>query len=121
LHYWIPIAKKVTKFCDDCGVRDSPKRYIPDNKYKNNKSVSEILFNITHLLQNLGEGSYRVWAFRKAAWAVDELDVDLKSVYESGTLKQVENLGDSTIKVIAEIFETGESTLYNELQRRWRM
>ena len=118
--YWLPIAKKVTALCDLYNIHDSIPRYIPNNRFAVNKRMSEILFHITRLLELVGAENHQVWAFRKAAWAVDELETDIKLVQDRGALQQIENIGASIAKVIDEILEHGESSLYKELSMEWR-
>ncbi|MGB9718234.1 MAG: hypothetical protein ACP5PQ_02010 [Thermoproteota archaeon] len=33
-------------------------------------------------LQLSGEGSYREWAYRKAAWSLDELEESIKTIFQ---------------------------------------
>ena len=61
------------------------------------------LRHIAYLLERDGAETYKVRAFRKAAASVDEIDPErLQALAESGNLRTVPNVGDTTARVIAE-------------------
>jgi hypothetical protein len=47
-----------------------------------NKRVAENLFLRAYEMELDGDPEYRVWAYRKAAWTVDELDESLAEIYK---------------------------------------
>ena len=47
-----------------------------------NKRVAERLFLKTYDLELQQAGDYAIWAYRKAAWTVDELATSVREVYD---------------------------------------
>jgi DNA polymerase/3'-5' exonuclease PolX len=65
-----------------------------------------MLADITYSMELEGEPASRIWPYRKAAWAVEDLDQDLGLVYANmglTGLKSVENIGDSIGRQIEEL------------------
>ena len=84
------LGLKVRELCQRYGVLDRMPRYIAPGPLAVNKRIAERLFLKTYDLELEQAGNYRIWAYRKAAWVVDELPVSLAEVYqkqgESGLL-----------------------------------
>jgi DNA polymerase/3'-5' exonuclease PolX len=59
-------------------------RYIPPGPLAINKRIAERLFLKTYDLELERASSYRIWAYRKAAWAVDEAQESIDTIYELG-------------------------------------
>jgi DNA polymerase/3'-5' exonuclease PolX len=52
--------------------------------------------------------SYKVWAYRKAGWTIDELDHDIMTLYKKrgvDGLKALPNIGPSIAAFIAETID----------------
>jgi DNA polymerase/3'-5' exonuclease PolX len=70
--------------------------------------VAEILANICYDLEIHGESQTQVWAYRKAAWAVEEFPTDIRLVYQTLGLKglqSIKDVGDSIGKEIAGLLD----------------
>ena len=83
-------------------------RHIQPGRLAANKKIAEILFNETYHMEIEGAEEYKIWAYRKAAWAIDELDEDVKAVYEkSGVdgLRAIPSIGKKLSKRIAKELE----------------
>lgn len=78
---------RVRELCARFGIRDRmPRPIMPGDKRALNKRVAESLADKVYTMELEGSPSGRVWAHRKAAWAIDDLDQDLGLVYrEMGT------------------------------------
>jgi DNA polymerase/3'-5' exonuclease PolX len=63
---------------------DHTPRYIPPGPLGLNKRLAERLFVRMHELELEGAPSPRIWAYRKAAWAVDEATESVAEVYRRG-------------------------------------
>ncbi len=52
---------------------------------------------------NMKKSRCRIWAYRKAAWRIDELDDPIRAIYQSGgafSLKSLPDIGEKMAKVI---------------------
>jgi DNA polymerase/3'-5' exonuclease PolX len=75
------------------GISDRmPRPIIPGEKLAVNKRIAEQLANKAYRLELAGESSYRIWADRKAAWALDDLDQDVRLIYERMGVKGLESI-----------------------------
>ena len=63
----------------------------------------EALAGQIYRMELQGESSQRVWAYRKAAWAIEDTPLGLSLIYRSlgrKGLESIENVGPSMAKVI---------------------
>jgi DNA polymerase/3'-5' exonuclease PolX len=49
-------------------------RYIREGPLATNKHIAEDIFTKCHLMELESAPSYKVWAYRRAGWTIDELD-----------------------------------------------
>jgi DNA polymerase/3'-5' exonuclease PolX len=80
-----------------------PRPVIFGDKRAVNKRVVETLANQCYYMELAGEPSRRVWAYRKAAWAIEDTPQDLGLIYRSmgrKGLESIENVGPNMAKVI---------------------
>ena len=70
--YAAQLGVRVRELCERFGVHDRMPRYIPPGPLAINKKIAEKLFLKTYEYELLQTAPARVWAYRKAAWAVDE-------------------------------------------------
>jgi len=99
------IGLKVRELCAKYGISDRMPRYIPDGPLAANKRVAEEIFTKCYLLELESTPSFKVWAYRRAGWTVDELDQDITTIYEKRGLSGLEalpNIGPSIAAFIAE-------------------
>ena len=99
------IGLKVRELCAKYGIRDRMPRYIPDGTLATNKRVAEEIFTKCYLLELESAPSFKVWAYRRAGWTVDELDQDILAIYKKrglNGLKALPNIGPSIAVFIAE-------------------
>ena len=59
-------------------------RYIAPGSLALNKRIAEKLFFKTYDLELEETSSYRIWAYRKAAWTVDEWPESIAELYRAG-------------------------------------
>jgi DNA polymerase/3'-5' exonuclease PolX len=62
---------------------DRMPRYIARGPLAINKRIAERLFLKTYDLELEQANNYRIWAYRKAAWAIDELPDSVGEIYRS--------------------------------------
>jgi DNA repair photolyase len=71
----------IRELCSKHGILDRMPRYILPGPLAVNKRVAERLFLKTYDIELEMGKSYQIWAYRKAAWTVDELTVNIAQLY----------------------------------------
>jgi DNA repair photolyase len=88
----------IRELCARHDLRDRMPRYIPPGPLAVNKRIAERLFLKTYDLELEMARDYRIWAYRKAAWTVDEWPESMAEIYqakgESG-LRALPGIGQS--------------------------
>jgi DNA repair photolyase len=101
---WRPLALRLKELCEQYGISDRiPRPIIPGDKRTLNKLVVEALANQTYYMELHGEPSRRVWAYRKAAWAIEDTEQDLGLIYRQMGLKgleSIQNVGPKLAQVV---------------------
>lgn len=94
----------VREICLRNGLADRMPRYIAPGPLAVNRRIAERLFLKSHDLELELAQSRRIWAYRKAAWAVDEWPENISDHYRrygrSG-LRQIPGVGESSADHIA--------------------
>lgn len=88
----------VREFCDNYGLLDRMPRYIAPGPLAINKRIAELLFLRTYDLELEGGSQYQIWAYRKAAWAVDESPDSIAEIFYTGGdsgLRELPGIGKS--------------------------
>jgi hypothetical protein len=107
------IGRRIHELCQQYGIADRmPRPVIPGDKRALNKRVVEALANQLYYMELNGEPSRRVWAYRKAAWAIEDTEQDLglicRTMGRKG-LQSIENVGPNMAGVVEELL-TGLSS-----------
>lgn len=79
--YTQQLGRLVRELCQKHGLRDRMPRHIPAGGLAINKRMAERLFLKTYDLELEGAPDYLIWAYRKAAWTVDELPRPIEDIY----------------------------------------
>ncbi len=101
--YSAKLGLLVRELCERHGLKDRMPRYIAPGPLAINKQIAEKLFLKTYDLELAQADTYRLWAYRKAAWAVDECAESVAEIYRrngEGGLQKLSGVGKS---VAAEI------------------
>ena len=88
----------VRELCEQAGIKDRMPRYVAPGPLAVNKRIAERLFLKTYDLELEMAKSYRIWAYRKAAWTVDEHPESVADLYEArgvAGLVELPNVGKS--------------------------
>lgn len=88
----------VRELCARHNLLDRMPRYIAPGPLAVNKRIAERLFLKTYDLELEQANDYRIWAYRKAAWAVDEYPESIAGVYNSrgeAGLRELPGIGKS--------------------------
>ena len=87
------IALRVRELCVKYGIRDRvPRPIIPSDKRALNKRIVEVLAERLYHTELENAPGYRLWAYRKAAWAVEDLEQDIGLVYRTMGLRGLQNI-----------------------------
>jgi DNA repair photolyase len=101
---WNQIALRLKELCEQYGISDRiPRPIIPGDKRTLNKRIVEALANELYYMELNGEPSRRVWAYRKAAWAIEDSPQDLGLIYRQMGVKGlegIENVGPKLAQVV---------------------
>jgi DNA repair photolyase len=82
----------VRELCARNGILDRMPRYVAPGPLAINKRIAERLFLKTYDLELEMAAEYRIWAYRKAAWTVDEFGESISDLYEQRGLTGLQSL-----------------------------
>ncbi|MGD9130985.1 MAG: radical SAM protein [Candidatus Bathyarchaeota archaeon] len=109
------IGKKVSRLCQKYGIEDRMPRYVPDGPLAVNRQMSERLQNMVYRMELDCASKYRIWAYRKAAWTLEELTESVAEIYAKKGRKGLEtlkgigkSLSEEIERQLQEIGESGE-------------
>ena len=108
---WQRIALRIRELCTKYGISDRvPRPIIPGDKRALNKRIVERLAEKVYELEIHQEPDHLVWTYRKAAWAIEDLEQDIGLIHRTMGLKGLQNipdigprLGENIEKVLIEI------------------
>jgi DNA polymerase IV (family X) len=83
----------------------------------NKKELARALKHAADLMEVLGEGEFRVLAYRRAARALEATQEPLEDLAARG-FKGVRGIGSSLAALLGEVYETGEFPYLEELEGR---
>jgi len=101
---WNRIAIRIRDLCESYGLRDRiPRPIIPGDKRAINKRIVEKLANKVYEMEIRQEPQQRIWAYRKAAWAIEDLEQDIRLIYRTMGLKGLQAIPDVGLSLSEEI------------------
>lgn len=109
--YGAQLGRTIRELCERHGLRHRLPRHIPPTPLAANKRIAERLFLRTYDLELEEASERRIWAYRKAAWTVDEWPSSVAEVFaQDGVtgLRQLPNIGKSLAGQIAGWLEAEE-------------
>ena len=80
-----------------------------------NTQVSKVLYQIGEVLI-IKDDKFRSKAFNTASQRISGLTEDIRKIYDRGELQTIQGVGKGIAAVIAELLDTGDSTVLNELE-----
>jgi hypothetical protein len=90
---WRPMALRIRELCQQYGISDRmPRPIIPGDKRTLNKRIVEAFANRLYLMELNGEPNQRLWAYRKAAWAIEDTEQDIRLIYRTMGLKGLQSI-----------------------------
>ncbi len=84
-----------------------------------NEQVAVLLHEIGDMLDILGEGSFRVVSYHRAARAIEGLTTDVEDLAREGKLGEIPGVGDAIAEKITEFVTTGHIAYHEELKARF--
>ena len=100
------IARQVREFCNRYGIRDRiPRAVISGDKRTLNKHIVEALANQVYDLELDEQPANRVWAYRKAAWAIEDLEQDIGLIYKQLGIRGLQSITDVGPKLASRVEE----------------
>jgi DNA repair photolyase len=98
---WPAVGRRIRQLCHAHGIADRmPRPIIAGDKRTVNKRVVEALAGDIYTMELTGVSPQRQWAYRKAAWAIEDLEQDISLVYHtmgSKGLQSIENVGPTLV------------------------
>jgi DNA repair photolyase len=94
----------VRELCTRHGLLDRMPRYIAPGPLAINKRIAERLLLQTYELELQQAAQYRIWAYRKAAWTVDESSESVADLYDErgqAGLRSLPGIGSSLARTVA--------------------
>jgi DNA repair photolyase len=90
---WPPVARRIRELCAKTGLLDRvPRPIVPGEKRALNKRVVEALANRAYDLELEGVSASEIWAYRKAAWAVEDLEQEIGLLYRTMGVKGLQSI-----------------------------
>jgi DNA repair photolyase len=91
--HWLKIGRMVRELCLKAGISDRmPRPILPGEKRALNKQAAELLADRTYEMELDRMDAEHIWPYRKAAWAVEELEQDIGLVYRQMGLKGLQSI-----------------------------
>jgi len=101
------IGRRVRELCRQYGIADRmPRPIIPSDKRALNRRIVEALANQCYWLELDNAPGQRAWAYRKAAWAIEDLERDVGLIYRQmgrKGLESIQNVGPRLAEVVEDL------------------
>ena len=101
---WRRRALKIRELCEKHGIKDRmPRPIISGDKRAKNKRIVEILADKVYVMELELAPKDRIWAYRKAAWAIEDMEQDIALFYRTMGLKglqKIENMDQSLAREV---------------------
>ena len=101
---WSKVGLRIREYCQREDISDRmPRPVIPGEKRRLNKRIVEQLANKIYTLELEQGNPNRIWSYRKAAWAVEDLEQDIGLVYRTMGVKGLESIPNVSAQIAMEI------------------
>lgn len=101
------LGRRIRDLCKQYGISDRmPRPIIPGDKRTLNKRIVEALANECYWMDLDNAPGQRIWAYRKAAWAIEDLEQDVGLIYRQmgrKGLESIENVGPGLAEVVEDL------------------
>ncbi|NJD57951.1 MAG: hypothetical protein C3F13_16890 [Anaerolineales bacterium] len=101
---WRYIGLIIHEACMKNGISDRiPRPIIPGEKRAMNKRIVEKLAYMLHMLELENASQPKIWSYRKAAWAVEDVEQDIRLINNSLGLKGLYSIPGVSSSIAREI------------------
>ena len=108
---WREVPRRIRELCTQAGIADRmPRPVIPGEPRALNKRIVEALANQCYSMELDNAPVQRVWAYRRAAWAIEDLEQDVGLVHRRmgrKGLESIQNIGPRLAPVIEDLLTSG--------------
>jgi DNA polymerase (family 10) len=80
-----------------------------------NHELSDLFHSMAAIMEIKGESVFKSIAFSKVSRLLKDMTLDIRKVHAEGKLDEIEGIGASSRKIIADFITTGRSVDYDEL------
>jgi Helix-hairpin-helix domain len=92
---WRETGLSLREYCRQAGIPDRlPRPIIAGEKRSLNKRIVEHLANQVYSMELESAPGQKIWAYRKAAWAIEDLEQDIRLIYRQMGRKGLESIND---------------------------
>ena len=81
-----------------------------------NFEVAFIFYDIADMLEIKGENFFKIRAYRRAAYTIENLTMEIEDLAKQSRLSEIQGIGKALSEKIYEILNTGTSRYYQELK-----
>ena len=81
-----------------------------------NIELSRIFEQIARILKIKGENPFKIRAYEKITLVLENLPIDIETIYHQGGLKDIPGVGSAIAKKIEEFLTTGKLEYYEKLK-----
>ena len=81
-----------------------------------NLELSRIFEQIARILKIKGENPFKIRAYEKIALVLENLPIDIETIYQQGRLNNIPGVGEGIAKKIEEFLTTGKLEYYEKLK-----
>jgi len=106
--YSANLGRRVRALCEEYSLADRMPRWIEPGPLGVNRWVAERLFRRVYDLELEEANERRLWAYRRAAWTVDELAISIGELYNSQGIEgliTLPGIGKRLARLIADYLE----------------
>lgn len=83
-----------------------------------NKEIARIFEKMADMLEFLGDNPYRINTYRRVAEVLSELGEDVEELLQTGKIRRIHGIGESSVEKILEYLRTGKIVAYEELKKK---
>lgn len=82
-----------------------------------NIEIAEVFYDIAKILQIKNENRFKIRAYERVAATIENLPMDVETLYKINQLDEISGVGDAIAKKIGELIETGKLEYYENLKK----